>query len=195
MNRMATAILLTLLPSAAFAHVGVGNTNGLFQGFVHPISGIDHVLTMVAVGLFATQLGRGAIWPVPLTFVSVMMLAGVLGMMGLGLPFVEIGIALSVVVLGLAVAFQLSTPTTVAMALVGFFAIFHGHAHGAEMPESVSGYAYGIGFLLATAALHAVGIGLGLAIGSPGRVFEQCITRVSGGAMAAIEIVLLSKTL
>lgn len=195
MNRMATAIQLTLLPSAAFAHVGVGDTNGLFHGFVHPISGIDHVLAMVAVGLFATQLGRGAIWPVPLTFVSVMMLAGVLGMMGLGLPFVEIGIALSVVVLGLAVAFQLSTPMTVAMALVGFFAIFHGHAHGAEMPESVSGYAYGIGFLLATAALHAVGIGLGLATGSTGRILGQRIARVSGGAMAVIGIVLLSKTL
>src|SRR5262245_22655719 len=135
MKRTATALSLALLPTAASAHVGFGDTNGFVQGFMHPISGIDHLLAMVAVGLFAARLGGNAKWVVPLTFVLVMTLTGVLGMTGVSIPFVEIGIALSVIVLGLAVASQSGLPLTVAVALVGFFAIFHGHAHGAEMPE------------------------------------------------------------
>ena len=106
---------IAFLPAAASAHVGVGDTHGFAQGFVHPLNGIDHILAMVAVGLFAAQLGGRALWLVPLTFVSVMALAGIAGMTGVKLPFVEIGIGTSVVVLGLAVAFQLNVPTLVAM--------------------------------------------------------------------------------
>ena len=187
-----SAVALTLLPVTASAHVGVGDTHGFMHGFSHPLSGIDHILAMVAVGLFAAQLGGRALWLMPLTFVSVMALAGVAGMGDVKLPLVEIGIGMSVVVLSLAVAFQLNVPTLVAMALVGFFAIFHGHAHGTEMPESASGLAYGVGFVCATALLHAIGVGLGLAIGQAGRSYSRRIAQVGGGAMAIAGIAMLT---
>ena len=114
-----SAVALTLLPMTALAHVGVGDTHGFMHGFLHPLTGIDHILAMVAVGLFAAQLGGRALWLVPLTFVSVMVLAGVAGMGGVKLPLVEIGIGVSIVVLSLAIAFQLNVPTLVAMALSG----------------------------------------------------------------------------
>jgi urease accessory protein len=178
------AIAIAFLPVAASAHVGVGDTHGFVHGFSHPLGGIDHVLAMVAVGLLAAQIGGRALWLLPLTFVSVMALAGIAGMADVKLPFVEIGIGLSVVVLSLAVAFQLTMPMLVAMSLVGFFAIFHGHAHGAEMPESVSGLAYGLGFICATALLHAIGVGLGLAVGKVGQVYNPRIVQIGGGSMA-----------
>ncbi len=193
MSRIAAALFLLLVPTAASAHVGVGDTSGIARGFLHPIGGFDHVLTMVAVGLFAAHLGGRAVWFVPLTFVVVMTSAGALGVAGVMVPFVESGIALSVIVLGLAIAFQLNVPTAAAMALVGFFAIFHGHAHGAEMPEGISSYAYGVGFVCATAILHAIGVGLGLAIRSAGRPYWRRIAQVGGGAMAIVGMTLLSK--
>ena len=157
---------IAYLPVAASAHPGVADhMHGFASGFAHPFSGIDHVLAMVAVGLFAAHLGGRALWIVPLSFVSVMTLAGIAGTAGVALPFAEIGIALSVVVLGLAVAFQLNVPTVAAAALAGFFAVFHGYAHGAEMPASMSGLSYGLGFICATLLLHATGVGLGLAMG------------------------------
>jgi urease accessory protein len=186
-----SAVALTLLPVTASAHIGVGDTHGFAHGFSHPLSGIDHMLAMVAVGLFAAQLGGRALWLVPATFVSVMALAGVAGMAGVELPFVEIGIALSVVVLGLAVAFQLSVPTLGAMTLVGFFAIFHGHAHGSEMPESTSGLAYGAGFMCATVLLHAIGIFLGLSIAHAGKIHSRRIVQFGGGAMAIAGMAIL----
>src|SRR5271156_212734 len=183
MLRLFVIVGLSVMSTAASAHVGVGDTNGFIHGFSHPLSGIDHTLTMIAVGLFAAHLGGRALWLVPLTFVSVMVPAGIVGMAGTPLPFVEIGIGFSVVVLGLAIAFQFNPPTLAAMALVGFFAIFHGHAHGAEMPESTSGLEYGVGFISATALLHAVGIGIGLAIGYAGQIYSCRIVQVGGGAM------------
>jgi urease accessory protein len=137
-------VLVAFVPVGALAHPGVpGHIHGFANGLYHPLSGVDHNLAMVAVGLFAARLGGRAVWLVPLTFVSVMALAGIAGMVGVQLPLVELGIGMSVVSLGLAVAFQLSIPTLVAMAFAGFFAIFHGYAHGAEMSESVSGLSYG----------------------------------------------------
>jgi urease accessory protein len=192
MTRTVLAFVLAVVPTAAFAHVGLGDAGGLAQGFVHPLSGIDHVLTMLAVGLFAAHLGGRALWLVPLTFVSVMALAGLLGMAGVAIPFVEIGIGVSVVALGLMIAFPLNLPTVAAMALVGLFAIFHGHSHGAEMPESVSGLVYGIGFLSATALLHALGIGLGLLIGQAAESYGRRIVQVGGGAMALAGIAILA---
>jgi urease accessory protein len=184
------AAALALLPVAASAHPGLaGHTHGFAYGFAHPFSGIDHVLAMVAVGLFAAHLGGRARWLVPLSFVSVMALAGVAGTAGVALPFTEIGIALSVVVLGLAVAFQVNVPTIVAMAAVGFFAIFHGYAHGAEMPDTASGLFYGLGFVSATALLHAAGVGLGLAIS---RIAAgQRIAQIGGAAISLAGIALL----
>jgi urease accessory protein len=178
------ATVIAFAPVAASAHVGAGDAHGFVHGFSHPLGGIDHILVMVAVGLFAAHLGGRALWLVPLTFVSVMALAGTAGMAGVNFPFVEIGIGMSVVVLGLAVALQLSVPTLVAMGLVGFFAIFHGHAHGAEIPQGVSGLFYGVGFISATAVLHVMGVGLGLAIGKTGQAYSGRIVQVGGGVIA-----------
>ena len=177
--------LLIALTGAAFAHTGLGDAAGFTHGFMHPVGGLDHVLAMVAVGLYAALLGGRALWLVPATFVAVMAIGGALGMAGFGLPYAEIGIALSVVVLGLAVALRLSLPTLAAMALVGLFAVFHGHAHGAEMPQDVSGYAYAAGFMLATALLHCAGIALGLAgrqVRRAGRLARRASRRRRDGA-------------
>jgi urease accessory protein len=155
---------ILLLPSLAHAHVGVGETGGFLHGMGHPLSGLDHICAMVAVGLWASQMGGRAIWAVPLTFVGVMALAGALGMFGFRVPFVETGIVVSVLTLGVLIAAAVRLPLSSSMIIVGLFAIFHGYAHGAEMPETASGLACAAGFVAATAFLHACGIGLGIAI-------------------------------
>src|SRR5262245_1830735 len=119
--RFVLSLLAAAVPTAAWAHVGVGSTSGFAHGFIHPITGVDHVLAMVAVGMFAANLGGRALWAVPLTFVSVMAAGGALGIAGIGIPFVEAGIAISVIVLGAAVALRWKWPVTAAMALVGLF--------------------------------------------------------------------------
>jgi urease accessory protein len=186
------AALLIAATTMAHAHTGVGGTAGFAHGFAHPLCGIDHVLAMIAVGLFAARLGGRALWLVPLSFVSVMVAGGALGMAGIELPFVEIGIGFSVVVLGMMVALGFHLPTAVAMALVGAFAIFHGHAHGAEMPEPASGLVYGVGFVLATAMLHALGIGIGLGIGKTGAAIGRGGLRTAGTAMALAGVAILA---
>jgi urease accessory protein len=186
-----TLFALCLAPSAAFAHAGVGATSGFVHGFMHPLSGLDHQLAMILVGIFAYQLGGRALWLVPLTFVGVMALGGFLGVMGIPVPFVEVGIALSVIVLGAIVAFGVKAPLAVAMAAVGFFAIFHGHVHGSEMPLDASGFEYGSGFMLATVALHTVGIGLGFLIGMSSRTLGNSVYRLAGGVASVAGIGLL----
>lgn len=178
---MAAAIMM---PGVAQAHVGVGDTHGFVHGFAHPIGGVDHILAMVAVGVFAVCLAGRALWLVPSAFVLAMAAGGALGIGGVPVPFVELGIAASVIVLGLAVALRWSMPTAAAMSLVGFFAIFHGHAHGAEMPVDASGLSYGLGFMLATAILHLAGIGIGLAIGQVGERISRFAVQAGGTAMA-----------
>jgi urease accessory protein len=191
MRKVLLALLFAVTPSLAFAHVGVGETSGVAHGFLHPMNGIDHTLAIVAVGLFAAHLGGRALWLVPLSFVAMMAFGGVLGMSGIGLPFAEIAIGLSVVVLGIILAARVNPPAAIAMALVGLFAIFHGHAHGAEMPETASGLAYGVGFILATALLHAIGIGVGILIGKAGQRYSRTISQIAGGAMALAGIAML----
>jgi urease accessory protein len=180
-----------LAPTAALAHVGVGSTSGFMHGFMHPLSGLDHQLAMILVGIFAYQLGGRALWLVPLTFVGVMAIGGFLGVMGIPIPFVEVGIAMSVIVLGAIVAFGVKVPVAVAMGAVGFFAIFHGHAHGSEMPLDASGFEYGIGFMLATALLHALGIGIGFLIGLSSKTLGQNVYRVAGGLASVAGVALL----
>lgn len=184
--------LAFLVPAVALAHTGHGATGGFAHGFVHPIFGMDHVLAMVAVGLFAGQLGGRALWLVPAAFVGVMALGGALGVAGIAVPAVEIGIALSVVVLGAAVAFRLKAPVALAMILVGAFAVFHGHAHGTEMPETAVGLAYGAGFMLATALLHGAGIGLGFLAAKAAEARGTLLVRGLGGAMSAFGLVILA---
>lgn len=180
-----------LLPAAALAHTGIGAAGGFAHGFWHPIGGLDHVLAMVAVGAFAVRLGGRAVWLVPTAFVAMMAAGGFAGVERIQLPFVETGIALSVVVLGLAVAFHWKLPVAAASALVGLFAIFHGHAHGSEMPVDASGLGYAAGFMLATASLHVAGIGLGLAVGRVG-ARSRLALQASGGVMALAGVALLS---
>lgn len=188
---MVAAAAIALMPGIALAHTGVGDTSGFSHGFVHPLTGIDHLLAMMMVGVFAWQLGGRALWLVPLTFVLVMAIGGAFGVAGVSIPFVETGIALSVIVLGAAVAFRLSMPVAIAVALVGLFAVFHGHAHGEEMPENAAGLAYGLGFMLATAALHLAGIGLGFLIGRIADERGPAVVRITGGVVAVAGLALL----
>jgi urease accessory protein len=167
-------------------------TSGLARGFLHPLSGFDRQLAMMLVGIFAYQLGGRALWLVPLTFVSVMAVGGFLGILSVPIPFVEIGIAISVIVLGAIVAFGIKSPAAVAMGVVGLFAIFHGHAHGSEMPMDASGVEYGIGFMLATALLHAIGIGIGFLIGLSSKRLGDNVYRVAGGVASIAGVAFLS---
>ena len=144
------------------AHDEEGLAEGLFAGLLHPVTGLDHVLAMVAVGLWGAQLGKPAIWTLPVAFPVVMALGGMLGLMGLPLPAVEFGIALSALALGACVLFEWRVALPFAAILVGAFAIFHGHAHGTELPKGSSGATYSAGFVVATGCLHGAGIAVGL---------------------------------
>jgi urease accessory protein len=158
------AVLLPMLLWAqiALAHPQAGEAKGFLTGFRHPISGLDHVLAMIAVGLWGAQLGSPAIWLLPVAFPMVMAFGGMLGLMGVPLPGVEYGIAASAILLGAAVMFEIRPPLVLAAILVGFFAIFHGHAHGTELPPGESGLLYSMGFVMATGCLHGVGITIGV---------------------------------
>jgi urease accessory protein len=172
--------LLVLAPALAQAHPGHDGT-GFAHGFAHPLSGLDHILAMLAVGLWAAQLGGRAFWVVPATFLSVMTLGGALGMAHVGLPFVEQGILLSVLVLGVLIAAAVRLPLVASAAIVGLFALCHGFAHGAEMPETAAGFTYGAGFALATALLHGSGMLAGL---MTRKIAEAQWMRVAGAAIA-----------
>jgi len=182
MNKTLSILIFALIcPLALFAHTGVGDTHGCSHGFGHPLGGLDHLLAMWAVGLWAMQLGGTFVWRIPASFVGVMILGGMLGVMGIPLPAVELGIVTSVLVLGLLVAMAVRPPVAAAMALVGGFALFHGYAHGAEMPAGTGSLTYTLGFVLATCLLHACGLlaGLSLRTLASGRV-----VRLAGGAVA-----------
>jgi urease accessory protein len=177
---LALLILLSWAP-AAHAHILQGEAGGFLTGLGHPVSGLDHVLAMIAVGLWGAQLGAPALWLLPVTFPMVMALGGMLGLLGVPLPGVEVGIAASGILLGLAVMTALRPPLAVAAALVGVFGIFHGHAHGAELPAGQSALLYSMGFVVATGCLHAVGIAVGLVYRWP---WGQTLLRTAGAAVA-----------
>jgi len=183
--------LLTFIPGAALAHPGHGDVAGFSHGFLHPLSGIDHILAMVAVGLFAWQLGGRALLLVPGTFVALMAAGGAAGMAGWPLPFSELGIALSVAVLGAIVALSVKTPVTAAMVLVGVFAVFHGYAHGAEMPFGAATIEYASGFLLASALLHVAGIAFGFVAGQVSQAVGTTGYRVSGALVSLAGLILV----
>ena len=189
MTRIAAAAILVAIPGAALAHPG-HEAGGFAHGVMHPLGGLDHMLAMAAVGLYAALLGGRALWLVPATFVGMMAIGGALGTAGYPLPYTEIGIAFSVIVLGLAVALRASLPTSAAMAMAGLFAIFHGHAHGAEMPAEAAALSYAAGFMLATALLHGAGIAIGLAAGRLAERGARAM-QMAGGAMALAGVVIL----
>jgi urease accessory protein len=188
----ATVATMSLLPDMAHAHTGIGGTSGVLHGLMHPISGIDHVLAMVSVGLFAAQLGGRACWLLPASFISLMAIGGFLGLRLVGFPLVEAAIAASVVALGVMIAWQKLRNVASAAIIVGFFATFHGYAHGAEMPGNVSPGGYACGFILATACLHVIGIGLGRGISRVLPLRQSLVRIASGSGIAVTGLALLT---
>lgn len=184
----AAAIVLLASPAISFAHTGVGATAGFLSGVAHPLSGLDHLLAMFAVGLWAGQRGGNAVWLMPLAFLGVMTLGGVLGMAAVPLPFVERGIVASALIFGVLVAAAARLPLAAGVAIVGVFALCHGHAHGTEMPATASGAAYAAGFLATTAALQVAGIALATQFQ---RTSAAPLARIAGGAIAACGLYLL----
>lgn len=180
------------LPLTAGAHSADGVAGGFASGFTHPLTGQDHIVAMVAVGLWGAFLGRQAMWTLPVVFPVVMALGGALGVLGVPLPGVETGIAASGVILGAMVAFAARPPLWVAAVLVGFFAVFHGHAHGTELPESANAMMFSIGFVISTGLLHLAGIGFGFLVKWP---WGKVAIRAGGAVIAAVGFAFLFKIL
>jgi urease accessory protein len=182
MGVLALALLGVLLwAPAAHAHILQGEAASFLVGLGHPVSGLDHVLAMIAVGLWGAQLGAPALWLLPVTFPMVMALGGMLGLLGVPLPGVEVGIAASAILLGLAVMSALRPPLAAAAVLVGLFAVFHGHSHGAELPAGQNALLYSMGFVVATGCLHGVGIAVSLIHRWP---WGQRLLRAAGAGIA-----------
>lgn len=183
------AVIFVLLANPALAHSGDGYGGGFVAGFTHPILGWDHVAAMVAVGLWGAFLGSPAIWILPVVFPLVMAVGAATGIAGIPLPAVETGIALSAVVLGLMIVLAARPPLWIAAVLVGAFAIFHGYAHGTELPSSVNAFAYAVGFVISTGLLHMIGIAFGLLVKWPvGRV----AVRGAGGLISLAGLAFLT---
>ena len=179
--RAAVALLMLSVCVSVHAHTGESTANGFLAGVLHPLTGFDHLLAMVAVGIWGATLGLPLVWALPVAFPMLMVIGGVLGITGVPLPFIESGIAVSVVVLGLSIAVAWRAPVPVALAIVAAFGVFHGYAHGAELPKSASPAAYVAGFVLCTGALHLTGI----AIGTLKRLPHGALAlRASGGLIA-----------
>jgi urease accessory protein len=174
-----TTVLSWAAPAAA--HVPAADPGGFLTGLGHPVSGLDHVLAMIAVGLWGAQLGAPALWLLPLTFPIVMAAGGMAGLLGVSLPGVEIGIAASALLLGLAVMFALRPPLLAAICLVALFGVWHGHAHGTELPAGQSALLYSMGFVMATGGLHGAGIAVGLLHAVP---WGRRLLRGAGAAVA-----------
>jgi urease accessory protein len=186
------SLVATLALAPGLAVAGGMRGGGFTHGLQHPLTQLDHMLVMLAVGLLGAMLGRRATWLLPASFVSFTAIGELLGLIGFGLPLGEIGVAVSVVALGLMIATRVTVPTVVATALVGVFAIFHGHAHGAEIPSGVSAADYAAGFLLATAILHGAGFCLGAALGRIEIRYSKPFTQLGGTGMALAGIVMMA---
>jgi len=178
---LALAVAALAVPAGLSAHEG-GSVAGLLSGLLHPVTGLDHVIAMIAVGLWGAQLGKPAVWVLPVVFPMVMAFGGMLGLIGLPIPGVEIGIAASAILLGGVVAGEVNPGLRLAGLLVAVFAIFHGHAHGTELPDGQSGILYSIGFVASTGLLHASGIAIGLIHRWD---WGRRVLRVLGGVVAA----------
>lgn len=177
------ATLLLLSAPSALAHSDVGGGSGFAAGFGHPFGGLDHALAMIAVGIWGAILGRPLIWILPVAFPLMMVVGGVAGIANLGLPFVETGIALSVIALGLVIAAGWSASREIALLLVGVFALFHGYAHGQELPHEASPSAYAAGFVVATGLLHITGIAFGAILMLP---WGRRMIQASGAVIALL---------
>lgn len=189
---LAAAAILAATASPALAHTGATPVSGLASGFLHPVGGLDHVLAMVAVGFLAVRQGGSALWILPAAFVGMMVAGGLLSMSGIPVPFVELGITGSVIILGIVVALGRRMPMAAAAAMVGVLAVFHGHAHGTEMPVNAGGLGYAAGFAGATLLLHAAGIGIGFAMSRLTEKVAPIAIRFAGGLVAAAGVYLLA---
>ena len=176
-----TAAAAALVATPAYAHEGTGLAGGFVAGMLHPLAGLDHMLAMVSVGLWGAFLGRPLVYALPMLFPAVMALGGALGMAGVGFPPVELGIAVSVVTLGAMILFAVRAPVLAACTIVGIFALFHGYAHGAELPSAADPVGYSAGFVLSTGLLHLLGITAGLLRSTPAGTVAL---RAAGGAIA-----------
>jgi urease accessory protein len=185
---VAATTALLLAGGVAQAHPGHAGHGGLYPGFAHPFSGLDHVLAMIAVGILSAQIGGRAIWILPITFIGLMIGGAALNFAHVPVPFVEQGIAASVLVLGLLIASSLKMHASYCAAIIGLFAAFHGYAHAAEMTSGAAAANYALGFVSATAALHAVGIGIGIA---GQRIASSGLVRLGGAAIAACGLMLI----
>jgi urease accessory protein len=183
--RFTLAMALAMAAVPAWAHTGTGTVSDFTAGFMHPSNGLDHVLAMVTVGLFAALLGGQALWAVPASFVTMMMVGGGIGLAGIHVPKVEAGIMASIIILGAAVALGRAWSVGAAVALAGALAVFHGHAHGAEMPVEASAMFYSLGFALATAFLHSVGVVIGSVVSR-----RSQMARLAGAAVAVVGVML-----
>ena len=187
----AATILLVAVPSMAAAHPDAGMSHGFLHGLNHPFSGWDHLLAMFAVGLWAAQRGGRAVWSLPLAFIGTMMAAGAIAMAGVGMPGIELGILTSVFVLGVLIAMAAKVPVVLAHLTVAVFAIFHGAAHGAEMPAGMGGVSYAAGFAVGTAALHLAGAALGISLQRGLRSRPQVWVRLAGASVCVAGVGLL----
>jgi len=179
------SLLLLLMPSTAAAHTGTGNVGGLISGMKHPVSGLDHIVAMVAVGIWGAFIGGRAMWLLPVVFPVVMAFGGGLGVINFPLPGIETGIAVSAIALGAMVAFAARPPLWICAVIVGFFAIFHGYAHGAELPEAANALTYAVGFVVVTGLLHLCGIAVGLLVHWP---WGRISVRAAGVVIACIGV-------
>lgn len=175
---LAAAAVLVAMPGLAEAHILTGEAGGFLHGFEHPLSGLDHLLAMFCVGLWGAQMGGRSVWSLPIAFPLIMVVGGIMGIAGLPLPGVESGIALSIVVLGAAIALVWRPPEILALLVIGVFAVFHGYAHGAELPNATDPADYAIGFVVATGLIHLAGIAVGLGFQ---RLREGNLSRALGG--------------
>lgn len=182
------AILLAVVPTSASAHAGTGLAGGFVSGFLHPLSGADHMLAMISVGLWGAFLGRPLIIALPVIFPNMMAIGAGIGMAGFPLPPVELGIALSVLVLGLMILFAVRAPVPVACAVVAMFGLFHGYSHGVELPSAADPIGYATGFVLCTGLLHVAGIALG---SLRGWRHGTAALRAGGGFIAACGLLFL----
>ena len=188
------AVLISV-PTLALAHTSAVGASGVIYGLAHPIGGIDHVLGMIAVGVFAANLGGRAFWAVPLAFMTLMAAGSAAGILGMHMPYAEVGIALSIVVLGVVITVRFEWPVATAMTLVGLFAVFHGHAHGTEMPVDASGAAYALGLVTATGLLHLSGVAIGIGITTAGLRHSPRIMQSGGAAFAVAGLLVLSRAI
>ena len=184
-----TAVVIVLWPALAEAHTG-GTVGGFVSGFEHPLRGFDHLLAMFAVGIWGAQIGGRSVWELPVAFPIIMAFGGMLGIAGVPLPHVELLIGLSVLGLGLAIAAAWQPIEIISICAVGVFAIFHGHAHGVELPNAADPVAYGVGFVSATGLIHVAGIAFGLLLG---RAYHGYVGRAAGGLIAMVGVYFLAQ--